>query len=606
MVKTILFAVGILWITCSFFLYGGIRSDSLPSERPEKLPLLLSGTKEKDLLAEEEFIRLFSRLPDGQLREKKEWESFFSLLDKTPDSIFLNSILIQSYRQIKEKKEKVQLAERLALLSRKHPGNGILGAMASDILAEAGRKKEAQKLLEFHLAFLLDQPEEVRKKYISRKALQKDYLLYMARSCARFQLSSTPPGEREKALRNYLELFPDDLILLQLLLRARYEAMEKAEEKKPFLPFADSPREKWKKAFYRTAENYLLQCRKKLRNGESLHLGRYHNTGLFFLEKTPWKEEAKNLLLEECMPKYPALDFEEMIALASLFEKEDKPLFTAVTLLRLLREEVFPCNTFHFLLAEEKLRNFQSEKLRIQLGKLTILSDPENPRAAFPLILVLMETNREKEAWQILQELFPHPLAYKFAAERMYTLGKWEKANEYLKKAIAGFKYPPGGNAQKDLIIFQALLLDRAGKKREAEKLLRDLLKIHKESHDIMNFLGYLLADENRLLSEAESLIRKALSKAKNQAYMDSLAWVCYRQKKYKEAVRHIEEALTLTPEGEEPDSLIYDHAGDIYFAAGEKKKALQYREKAVSCYSPEYDLAGILAKIRKVRGEKK
>lgn len=606
MAKKIIAAVGILWITCSFFLYGGIRNDSLPADLPEKSPFPLTPEREKKLLAEEGFARLFTSLPDGLLREKKEWDSFFSLLDKTPDSIFLSGLLVNSYQKLPNRKEKEKKALQLAELSRKHPGKGVLAAISSDLLAEAGKVEEANRLLEFHLAYLKGLEEKEWKKLIHTHSREKDQFLYMARSRARYQLVYASGAAREKELRELLELFPDDLILLQFLLRAQYEVMEKADGKKTFFSLLDSPKEKKRKEFLESCQTYLTLCRKELQKGTSLHLGRYHKTGLFYLGKTPWKEEKKNLLLEECIPKYPALDLEELFALASLFEKEKKPLSAAMTLLRLLKEEVFPCNTFHFLLAEEKLRGIRAGEERIKLFELAVVSDPENLRLALALVQIYWQEGREKKAWKILKELFPHPQAYMTAARRMYALRKWQEADRFLQKAMASFKHPAGSAEDKDQVLFRALILDRMGEKREVEKILRNLLKIRKEDHQVLNFLGYMLADENRLLPEAESLIRKALAGEDNQAYRDSLAWVCYRKKDFANAIIHIEKAISLTRAGEKTDSLIYDHAGDIYFAAGKKEKALAYWKKAASCYSPEYDLVSILAKIRKAERKTK
>ena len=81
---------------------------------------------------------------------------------------------------------------------------------------------------------------------------------------------------------------------------------------------------------------------------------------------------------------------------------------------------------------------------------------------------------------------------------------------------------------------------------------------------------------------------------------LDSMAWVCYRLGKYAEAVQWIEKCLAALEENEEsPDAVILDHAGDIYFAAGNKAKAVQYWEKALSFnLEGEVDSAKLRSKI--------
>jgi tetratricopeptide (TPR) repeat protein len=125
---------------------------------------------------------------------------------------------------------------------------------------------------------------------------------------------------------------------------------------------------------------------------------------------------------------------------------------------------------------------------------------------------------------------------------------------------------------------------------------LRTLVQRHPNEPGYLNDLGYIMADHDMNLDEAERMIRKALEldrdkrkddpaadKRDNGAYLDSLGWVLYKQKKYKEAKEHLLKAI------EDPQSQhieIYDHLGDVSMALNEREAALRYWQKGVELAS--------------------
>jgi tetratricopeptide (TPR) repeat protein len=129
---------------------------------------------------------------------------------------------------------------------------------------------------------------------------------------------------------------------------------------------------------------------------------------------------------------------------------------------------------------------------------------------------------------------------------------------------------------------------------KAAEKL-KSLLAKEPNNPSYNNDLGYIWADHDMNLDEAEKLIRKALAldrklrKANpklhpdddhdNGAYLDSLGWVLFKQKKYKEAKDVMLKAV------EDKDSQhieIYEHLGDVLDALGEREAAREAWRKGV------------------------
>lgn len=95
-----------------------------------------------------------------------------------------------------------------------------------------------------------------------------------------------------------------------------------------------------------------------------------------------------------------------------------------------------------------------------------------------------------------------------------------------------------------------------------SEATVRDVLKRHPGSATALNFLGYLLADQNRQLEEAEGLVRRAVEQdPDNGAYVDSMGWVFYRLGRLEAARAELERAVSLTG----GDPVVREHLGDVY-----------------------------------------
>lgn len=106
------------------------------------------------------------------------------------------------------------------------------------------------------------------------------------------------------------------------------------------------------------------------------------------------------------------------------------------------------------------------------------------------------------------------------------------------------------------------ICLEQSGDVDGAERVGREALALAPEAAPLLNFLGYLLADHDRRLSEAESLIRRALEQEPdNGAYLDSWGWVLFRLGRPEEARKVLERAVDATG----GDPVVHEHLGDVY-----------------------------------------
>ena len=118
------------------------------------------------------------------------------------------------------------------------------------------------------------------------------------------------------------------------------------------------------------------------------------------------------------------------------------------------------------------------------------------------------------------------------------------------------------------------------GDKKEAFKVMEHILTLHPDNYQALNYVGYTLAEENRDLERALTLLVRADELSPDQSYIvDSLAWALYKLDKNEDALVQIRRAIKLD---ENADASIWEHYGDIASKAGLKDEARNAYQKAL------------------------
>ncbi len=132
----------------------------------------------------------------------------------------------------------------------------------------------------------------------------------------------------------------------------------------------------------------------------------------------------------------------------------------------------------------------------------------------------------------------------------------------------------------------------------------RRMLANHKLSVDVLNSIAYTAAELGVDFDEAYSILKRVVSvKPENAAYLDSMAYICYRKRLYAQAEKYINLALArVTPET--PPAVILDHAGDIAAAQGNFHKAAMYYKRAIKFGEKDlsFDYRGAKKKLEKLK----
>lgn len=143
---------------------------------------------------------------------------------------------------------------------------------------------------------------------------------------------------------------------------------------------------------------------------------------------------------------------------------------------------------------------------------------------------------------------------------------------------------------------------EQAGLYNKAADLLRKSIALDPEnSAEASNYLGYMWADHNMNLEEAEAMIRRALqSEPNNASYLDSLGWVEFRKGQFDRA---LDDLLHAAKSAERDDPVVFEHIGDTYLKLNRTKEALEAWQKALSLDPKNKNLADKIQATKKTIG---
>ena len=78
---------------------------------------------------------------------------------------------------------------------------------------------------------------------------------------------------------------------------------------------------------------------------------------------------------------------------------------------------------------------------------------------------------------------------------------------------------------------------------------------------------------------------RAVKQEPENEAFLDSLGWVFFKQGKPAEALEWLQKADRLQ---KEPDAEMQDHLGDVFFKLGQVDKAVEAWKKSLTVQSSD------------------
>ena len=176
------------------------------------------------------------------------------------------------------------------------------------------------------------------------------------------------------------------------------------------------------------------------------------------------------------------------------------------------------------------------------------------------------------------------------APEIVYYLAIAQREAKQTQQAVATFEEAlHEAQADQDNEIVNAKFYfnygataEQAGLYEKAADLLRKSIALDPaNAAEAYNYLGYMWADHNMQLDEAEEMIKRALEiEPNNGSYLDSLGWAEFRKGQFDQALADLLRAAKSM--GRE-DPVVFEHIGDTYLNLDRVPEALEAWQKALA-----------------------
>ena len=224
-------------------------------------------------------------------------------------------------------------------------------------------------------------------------------------------------------------------------------------------------------------------------------------------------------------------------------------------------------------------------------------AQPNNRRLKLQRILAALEDKQYQQAATFAAEgqtqHTDDPNFPRLQATALLKVGNTQRAIDLLESTAA--RFPRDGETQFKL----ADVYNEAGRSTEAERTLRQMLTADPTNHRVLNYLGYMLAQNGKDLDEAIRLVNAALKVEPGRAeYLDSLGWAYFKQGNLGEAERFLREAAQKRPDHPE----ILDHLGDVYARRGRWQEAIEAWTRALATQEEGIEPAVVQRKIDDAR----
>ena len=513
-----------------------------------------------------------------QKKMKSAAEYYEKILDKKPESAYL------LYWGVRLFEDKHLPEEKLISIAKRHPESPLMCSTFASTLFAAGKKDTAFEIMEKSFSYFLEPPEKNAEPRGKKSGEMPENFQSLLRSYLELVDKEEQYQKGNAKLEKVFQVFPAKKLEDQTLI-ALIEYILKAEQKLK------------SGAGKKKAEPYITALKQLLESPNEFHqeIGGYF---IILLLSENENELARALLTESLLTNPVSPTAYRNLYLMNITKNNKHGMLRAIShevLYSTLKDKRIPRKRFAemFEIALEakadKVISKQAGRM-IQMGLL-------NDKICAKAVLYYFEKNDFTSARDYLERMRNnHPMKDAFKA---MILERGKKYREALRLYMSMEQRFPAEPLYK---MGAAEAAKKAGEK-EIELQFRNemLMKIDKYP-EFQNYIGYTWAEQGINLDRAEKYLESALkSDPKSYAYLDSMAWIAYKKKNYKKAEKYINLALSYCT-SEQGKGVLYDHAGDIYSALGNRRKALQHWQLAVRSNDPELNKDAVMRKLPRPR----
>jgi tetratricopeptide (TPR) repeat protein len=218
----------------------------------------------------------------------------------------------------------------------------------------------------------------------------------------------------------------------------------------------------------------------------------------------------------------------------------------------------------------------------------SLLINPNHPGTYLRLAELLL--GPVKDAGRAVKILAEARRRFPGAPEIVYYLALAQREAKQIQQAVATFEealHEAELDQDNEIVNAKfyfnyAATAEQAGLYEKAADLLRKSIALDPaNAAEAYNYLGYMWADHNLHLDEAEDMIKRAVQiEPNNGSYLDSLGWVEFRKGEFDQALADL---LRAAKSIEHDDPIVFEHIGDTYLKLDRVPEALEAWKKALA-----------------------
>ena len=236
--------------------------------------------------------------------------------------------------------------------------------------------------------------------------------------------------------------------------------------------------------------------------------------------------------------------------------------------------------------------NQPAEEVKPVLKEMLAIN-PESNMARNLLLEYAVEANDTSEIIRIAKPAVDYsiddPVFYYYLGVAYFQS---DSAHLVVKTFKKGLQYVNDKTNLQLLTNMYALMGDayhQLGDSKHAYECYDSCLLYRPDEAMVLNNYAYYLSLEESQLNRAEEMSRRSLEKEPDSpTYLDTYAWILFKQKKYEESKDYIDKALNAMGDSlTANDATVVEHAGDIYAKNGLKERALELWQQAAELDTP-------------------
>lgn len=276
----------------------------------------------------------------------------------------------------------------------------------------------------------------------------------------------------------------------------------------------------------------------------------------------------------------------EVLTLCMLQHYDETHQDSLFNLLRdsLIDEPEFRAETRRLLIWNKMAQVSEDEKAMLAEKLLELFPNDESSLA------LLLEYYGKHGDYENLEEIclrgvnyYPENLGYSYFLGICYIgMEKNAEAAHAFRRGLDLRSPATARNLVSEVFGLYGDLCHQLGRGEEAFLAYDSALVYNRNSVQVLNNYAYYLSERGERLEEAEEMsLRSLRAESQNKTYLDTYAWILFKEKKYEQAQETMEKVLPSSWTDEEilADSLlqgnVLEHVGDIAWHNGDRERAL-------------------------------